>query len=122
MMIRLNSSWGEKKMITCLLVDCYEVEKKKRKEKERKKMKEKKKKKNRKWKILEKGKKKRSTINCANKSFVFWYKTWNERRSLIEILCLKLGGSNYSLRFWQVFVSISFRNYPLFVIPTTLQP
>ena len=43
-------------------------------------------------------------------------------RSLIGILCLNLWWIDHSLRFWQVFVSISFRTYPLFVNQATLQP
>ena len=63
-----------RKMIVYLLVDCYEVEKKRRKKRKRKKRKRKKKEKNRKkrkrkkkMKKALKKKNKKSSNNCANK-------------------------------------------------------
>ena len=108
---------GEK-MVVHLLVGCYEVEKKKKKseiekiEKEREKLKKH-------WK---KEKQKRVWNNVVLISDVCWFEIWNEEEVWLKFYCLKLCGSNYSLRFRKVFVSISFRTYHLFVNQATLQP
>ena len=55
-------------------------------------------------------------------SDVCWCETCDKEEVWLKFYCLKLCGSNYSLRFRHVFVSISFRTYHLFVYPTILQP
>src|SRR3954463_8077539 len=93
-----------------------EKEKEKKSEKERKEKERKKK---------EKSLKKKRTKRVLNKSvlisFVFGVKFVMKRKVVLKLYCLKLCGSNYSLRFRQVFVSISFSTYHFFVNRATLQ-
>ena len=117
MIISVNSSLGEKLLCTCgWLLLGWEIKEKKKKWKRS----DKKKKEKREKKAL-KNKNKKSLNNCANK---YGALVWNLgfERSLIEILCLNLWWIEHSLRFRKFFVSISLRNYPLFVHPTMLQP
>src|SRR3954469_3523324 len=104
-------------MFACLYCGWCEVVKRKKK----KNVKRKKRKRKKKEKKFEKQKEKRVCNNCANK-LCFGVKLVMKKKVGLEFHCLKLCGSNYSLRFRQVFVLISFRNYHLFVNQATLHP
>ena len=98
----------------------YEVKKKKTKKCEKERLEKQRKKEKKLWKRKKKSKK--SMNNVVLISEVFWFDNLWWRRSLIGIVLFGTLWVDHSLRFRQVFVSISFRTYHLFVDQATLQP
>ena len=70
--------------------------------------------------MKKKNKKSRNNVMLISEVCLVWNLWW--RISLIEIILFGTLWVDHSLRFRQVFVSISFRTYHLFVNQATLQP
>ena len=99
-----------REMFIYLYCGWYEVKRKERLEKERKKRKA----------LKKKNKKSRNNVMLISEVCLVWNLWWII--SLIEIILFGTLWVDHSLRFRQVFVSISFRTYHLFVNQATLQP
>src|SRR4051812_16058556 len=84
-----------------------DVRLRKEKEKEKKSEKERKEKERKKDKSLKKKRTKRVLNKSVLISFVFGVKFVIKRKVGLKLYCLKLCGSNYSLRFRQVFVRLA---------------